>query len=349
MTIDISLKKMNNDILNELFLLHIINNNIEKVTLDLLNININVEYSFNKPLFLATKHNHLEILQILLNDHRIDPYKRFDSTESVIHYAFQHDKFECIKCIVNTKRLNHTSNDNECLYLSCLYGYHDIVKILLKSVHPQIIHLSCACCRGYIKLVQLLLDDNRVNPSEEKNQCLYNAIIHNKIPIALKLLDDERVDIDMSWSLILKAASEYTDCELIERLLLLKHINPSENTNEALFTSFQKRNMKLFYILLYDCRVFKSLMKKYAADNASATALSFDKTTLFNNNRFKYDIMPHVAGKIQRDSLSILPCFQLNIPLELIYLILVEYFNMYEYSQLSNLYDVYKKILNNSY
>ena len=83
---------------------------------------------------------------------------------------------------------------------ACVFGYLNIVKLLLKDkrVDPSVqadIALQNACKNGHAEVVELLLTDSRVNPSTWNNLPIRSALKDNNIKIIKLLLKNDRFEL----------------------------------------------------------------------------------------------------------------------------------------------------------
>jgi ankyrin repeat protein len=77
-------------------------------------------------------------------------------------------------------RANPSADENYALWIACLRGHLEMVKLLLSDprVDPtdrknDIIRIACA--NGHCKVVNCLLDDKRANPAAREYACLRDA------------------------------------------------------------------------------------------------------------------------------------------------------------------------------
>jgi ankyrin repeat protein len=93
-----------------------------------------------------------------------------------------------------------TIDDNYALRWACLYGYSELVELLLQdgradpTVHGNI-SIMWACENGHIDVVKLLLEDGRADPTVTYNYPIRKASEQGNIHVITLLLQDGRVEV----------------------------------------------------------------------------------------------------------------------------------------------------------
>ncbi len=120
-------------------------------------------------------------------------------------------------------------DDNKSIYIACLHGKEDIVKILLR--HPEVDPSSCnnraltaARKNGHLGIVKLLLQDSRVDPSIDENAVLYNSIRNGHLDIVKILIEDFRVDFASKRNYALRLALK-GNCLEVRNLVLSRLVS----------------------------------------------------------------------------------------------------------------------------
>ena len=117
--------------------------------------------------------------------------------------------------------------------------------------------LKIAIGGGHTKVLELLLKDNRVDPSYDNN-CLIQEACHNYAfgyELVEILLKDPRVDPTDDGNLAIEYASENDDYELVKLLLGDIRINNADSINIAIRTAIKHGNHKTLRILLNNDKV----------------------------------------------------------------------------------------------
>ena len=130
--------------------------------------------------------------------------------------------------------LNHpltNPSDNRILSTACTMGSFEMVQLLLKDkrVNPsdrENYALVQACSGNYIEIVKLLLQDPRVNPSSRNNTCLVEACSFGKTKIVELILQDPRVDPSTEEYLCLINACRNGSSRIVHMLLADPRSNP---------------------------------------------------------------------------------------------------------------------------
>lgn len=117
----------------------------------------------------------------------------------------------------------HNNDKQEIFYQASELGYDDIVKILLQDerVDPSDYAnraISNASLNGHSEIIKLLLQDDRVNPASSNNYCIQMASLRGHLEVVRLLLQDERVDPSVNnYYAISVISNRYVE---ISRLLL---------------------------------------------------------------------------------------------------------------------------------
>ena len=82
----------------------------------------------------AILEDHLDVIKLLLTDHRIDPNMRmapdFGNLDSAIEYACKHNRLEVVKLLISDKRVDPTANNNYAIRLATSCKHLEVVKLL---------------------------------------------------------------------------------------------------------------------------------------------------------------------------------------------------------------------------
>lgn len=160
-------------------------------------------------LYDALRNNHVEIVELLLNDGRIDP----------------------------------GSFDNVALRAASASGYLDIVNLLLEDPRVNLINsLTIASENGQLNVVNRLLEDSRVNPTFENNEAIINASENGHINVVNRLLEDPRVDWnDETFPDRLKLIINNKRNENKRRIKEFKKVNLPNDISRKIFKDFIER------------------------------------------------------------------------------------------------------------
>lgn len=117
----------------------------------------------------ACHRGYSKLVESLLLNPRIDP----TSLDNLaIQLAMQEDNIDTVKLLLLDTRIDPSSCNNFCLRISSISGYCSILELLLQ--HPKIDPsntptIQLASQEGHLNIVKLLLSDPRVDPSINNN------------------------------------------------------------------------------------------------------------------------------------------------------------------------------------
>jgi len=226
-----------------------------------LDVNVAVEEAVN-----AGK---VESLNLLLKDPRWD----WRQTPRILNVAVSNNDVEIIKLIVESKRFNPYYG----LKRAVLDGNTKLVKTFLKDLHVNPIDsvegnmlLYIASEQGFIEIVNLLLQDPRVDPSADDNTALFEAVQANQSDVVKLLLSDRRVDPTVKDNFVLMEAAYQDFDEVMEILLKDGRADPTARDGQALIYAIEQDNPLIVYLLLEDGRVDPTMNDNFALKKAVA-------------------------------------------------------------------------------
>ncbi|KAI8908459.1 hypothetical protein EDD86DRAFT_207742 [Gorgonomyces haynaldii] len=132
--------------------------------------------------------------------------------------------------------------------------------------------LAYASWHGYKQIVELLLLDSDVDPSEDDNEAMRFALANNQVDVCEILYDTTRVDPALDRNLFFCLACKEGRFELVQRLLKDKRVCPHDQNNMALYHASllpDKQALNMCRLLLSDARVDPSSRNNAAFFNAS--------------------------------------------------------------------------------
>lgn len=135
-----------------------------------------------------------------------------------------------------------------------LRGSTRINETILKSILHQ------ATISGGPGVMKRLLEDSRIDPSEDDNLTLRSSILQNDVAQVKMLLADARVDpsIRENWP-VRYASCALGNAELVRVLMQDPRVDPSANNNECLRWAIYNDNLDLIHALVKDKRVDPSI------------------------------------------------------------------------------------------
>jgi surface antigen len=152
-------------------------------------------------------------------------------------------------------------------------GNATMVDLLLQDsrVDPSVnsnLAIQKASEYGHLSVVERLLQDSRVDPSASNNWAIGYASLNNHLAIVERLLQDPRVDPSMNHNAVIVYASRNGHLSVVERLLQDNRVDPSDYTNYAIRCASKNGHLAVVNRLLQDPRVDPSDYSNYAIKGA---------------------------------------------------------------------------------
>ena len=204
------------------------------------------------PIILAVEKNNQEIINLLLNDPRVDPGV---DENAALQKAIQNNNLEIVNLLLNDQR-----------------------------VHPMCL-IIYAVMNNQIEIVKRLLEDSRVDPSCNDNRSLNLAAQKGHIDIVNLLLDDERLRPDNK---ALEIASYEHRVDVVNRLLKDPRFDPTLNNYAAIEKAAEKENTKVVSILLNDERVDWNKLIDYDFFSNAVTVEDLNRKRFFGEKVTKF-------------------------------------------------------------
>jgi len=112
-----------------------------------------------------------------------------------------------------------------------------------------------AVAAGNEEMVALLLQDKRVDPSDQGNKAIINAVVAGNEEMVALLLQDKRVDPSDQGNKAIIQASLHGHTEILRMLLANFRVNPSAVSNLAIKLAAREGRFEAVRLLLQDSRV----------------------------------------------------------------------------------------------
>jgi ankyrin repeat protein len=187
-----------------------LDNEVEMVNdlLDLENIRVNQrdDVHGDTPLILACDKGHLQTVQALLAHPDILIHQAAKNGDTPISLAIQRKNFAILRALLNHPNLQLGAETDNLMFNACKNGNHELVEELLKhdqikanSVHSSgFTPLHAACMSGNTKIVDLLLNSNRVQNIHQANEDggftpLHLACLKGHTDVVNSLLNSNRL------------------------------------------------------------------------------------------------------------------------------------------------------------
>ncbi|KAJ2993033.1 hypothetical protein HDV02_002705 [Globomyces sp. JEL0801] len=182
---------------------------------------------------------------------------------------------------------------HEAFQFAVCHGYIDIVTLLLDytNVDPSNDHniaLLEAIRNHDQDIIKILLNDSRVDPSTRDNEFLILACSNNQIETVGMLLNDKRVDPTSFDNQSLRRATRYGHQSVVSVLLNDPRVDPSSRDNEALISAARHNHSTIFRLLLNDERVNPSARNNQALRIAIQYGYQDILKLLLNDSRVEF-------------------------------------------------------------
>jgi hypothetical protein len=243
------------------------------------------DFTFNKyvnfALAVAIKNKNKEIIEILYNDERIDPF--FNNEKAGFNLNKQHSSV-----------FNHTKmfNKYDCLSLSIAVGNYYFTKKLLKDPRLNNNNFSeddtpldiATCFKPYgengipcFKTFQLILNDKRTNATKINEHSIMCAIQNNQENYIAFLLDKKAINTSLIENKLIQTTIEFQRHNILE--LLLSKISKISIT----LTYFILSKSAISYATFPES-LFEIIMNCDIINNKNYDIISIFEQSHFNDN-----------------------------------------------------------------
>jgi ankyrin repeat protein len=242
---------------------------------------------------LKERHNHREMIQLLLKHPKVDPTLHRNKATRLAVWT---GDIEVVKLFLADQRINPSDDNNISLKMAIIKNSLEISQLLVS--HPRI-NLSIgfqdlmetAIDRDRLEIAKLLLKDPRIDPSDSNNYAIKMAIIKNSPEFVRLLLSHPRINLSLGAKGLIKMAIEHNCLEITELLLKDPRIDPSDNNNYAIKTAFLANSEKIISLLLTDPRVNPSvcpILHKIKTTYIYKDSFFKSIRLIVNDSRFKW-------------------------------------------------------------
>ena len=203
----------------------------------------------------AIVHGYVEILASILS------YSSLDVSAFVNPILTETMSKGMVHLLLEDGRFDPSVENNAALRAAIRNGYTDIVEALLGDprVDPtEIVGYSAlkdASEWGHTAIVELLLMDPRIDPSAEHNVALRVACARGYTGLVEILIADTRVDPAARNNYSIRWASVNGHAAIVKRLLMDPRVDPSVENNYAVRWANTFRLTEIVHLLLEDPRV----------------------------------------------------------------------------------------------
>ena len=226
--------------INNVFNLASIEGNIKIVKI-ILNSKYNtIKYIQHKIIGISSSNGHKKIVKLLLNHHKFDVYYNNNIAFSM---ACANNSFIMVKLLLKHKLID-TLNSN---YKSTIF--------------------ATVVNHNHIKIVKLLIDDKRFDPSYDDDYLLRMAIVDNYPKIVKLLLRDKRVNCAMDNGNLLAYTCIKGHLESFIILLNDKRMVKYVNYNHLLNMSTLNRQQLIMNYIKQNKKLFENIQNKLEMEN----------------------------------------------------------------------------------
>ena len=209
---------------------------------------VDPSYNKNAAIFSAASQGDLELVRLLMADDRVNPA---DAENSAIHEAVENGHLETVRLLMTDDRVDPSIRGNWLINSARRNGHSTIVSLLLTDYRVKFLD---ACNSGDIEVVKLLLADERVDPSSNKNKSIEKASQNGHADVVRLLLADNRVNPADQDNEAIKNASENGHADVVRLLLADNRVNPADQDNEAIKRASEYGYADVVKLLLDDGR-----------------------------------------------------------------------------------------------
>ena len=216
-----------------------------KMILEKKNVDINYEHYWmlinSTSLMVASKHNHKDIVELLL-ENGADCYKKDEKGHNVLMNACRHSKIEIIKLLIEKMKENinlKNSYGDTALMISSFWGKAEVIKLLLNNNADYCLYNN----QEKTMLIKIIEGYN----FHEERHIFYT---YKEFTLSIKYLREHETDIDIltnGSNVIIKAIQCNCDIEMIEQLVLFKNVHNLVDGALQYFLTFYEKNKTIKY------------------------------------------------------------------------------------------------------
>ena len=165
---------------------------------------------------------------------------------SIVHLAHRYAAHISINALINANLLNRTTA-------------HSITNALVntKSTTAEMLQELFIVCvlEDWSDQVEILLKDDRVDPSLDDNGAIVHACANGHTELAELLLKDTRIDYAARQNEPIILAVCNGHAKIVRMLLMELYVEPADRSNQAINSAAQNNQAEIIKLLLEDFRV----------------------------------------------------------------------------------------------
>lgn len=249
----------------------------------------------HSPLYKAAANGHRKAVKNLLQDERVNPKA---NNNQALHAACKNKHLAVAGLLLSTPAWTKKLYSESPFLWACKNGYSDVVKWILEEDAFYDIDLDKAVDisinTNNADLMEVLLDDGRALPQNPiLNSMLCNAARLGHEKIVRLLLNDERIDPTKNQHLSIRIAAKYGHLGVTRVLLADGRANPVKKNKagkNAVIKAIRHNRVEIVKLFLQDSRVNPVEVYNYAAIERRESIITF----MLEKNYAK----PEAAGSI---------------------------------------------------
>lgn len=234
----------------------------------------NVNPEIDNFMLLKSCEGNPQLVRQLLLDDRIDPCT---NDGFVISFASRHNLDDLVLDFYTYARVPLNSKSNLALRTAATNGREDIVNWLLADpeVDPSDVDNEAICRaaeNGHLQVVKRLLSDPRVNPGAQRNVGLRRAAEYGHWKVVKEILNCGHPEVNASacMNYALCRAVTNNHYKVVAELLKVSSVDPTYPENKPVRLACQTGNVRVLRMLLDDPRIGNSCKDNHAFQVAAS-------------------------------------------------------------------------------
>lgn len=209
-----------------------------------------------KSFLIASKNDSLSILELLINDYRVET----KDCDNIIEIVSRIGYLKTLEFLLTNSKINPSNNKNAAIISASRYGQTQIVKLLIADprVDPSDNYNDAfvfASYAGNTQIVKILLNDPRVDPSVDDNHAIKWASRRGNAQIVKLLLADNRVDPTAQNNYAIRMATEHQQNNVVKILLSDSRVNMYADSNYAINYALKHKNYDILELFILQMKM----------------------------------------------------------------------------------------------
>jgi ankyrin repeat protein len=175
-----------------------------------------------------------EMARLLLDDGRVDPFA-MNSRPFLV--AIQNGMTAVVQELLKDDRCNVSLIKPEHLITSAQYGL-DVIKLIWSDPRYHLEpsqFLTQACQKGLHDFVEMMVQDDRFDPSQNDNEPFRQAIIHKKFEIVDILLSSPKLNLKVGGADIVRQVVSKKRPDIMRKLMGRLILEPNDSISRYIF------------------------------------------------------------------------------------------------------------------